>query len=193
MFTALAASAFIVRVRMSARSECAARMAQARAAALEAEHASAALEAELGTLPGVLDESNHAAVERASIDPMFELRTASGPVPVELISEREARRRAEAELSVSERADLEAFRARARGGETEIALEIWNALPATSPARYLLAGERSALAEDWLATQLARMDRELARRDCGAVEERLARLVRLLPDRPLPHKMGDCP
>jgi hypothetical protein len=190
MFTALAASAFVVRVRMGARSECAARLAEARRTAAAAAQAAAA---EAGAreliVPGLPAVVGSVSIVEAG---HTQAGASTSAVPIELISEREARLRAEAALGEGERAAVEAFRVHVRAGRSEDALATWNALPQASAARYILSNERHALADDWLATQLTRLERELGRRDCGAVEERLARLHRLLPERPLPDRMGDC-
>jgi hypothetical protein len=114
-----------------------------------------------------------------------------GPVPVELLSRSEAVARAEHALTEEERENVVRFRAAVRRGDTEVALLIYNDFGAASPARYVLENERGVVADDWLAIQMARLERELASRDCGAVNERIERISRLVPDRHLPSRM-DC-
>src|SRR5436190_34082 len=97
--------------------------------------------------------------------------------------------------------EAEVPRTRSTGGAIVVAVaffSLFTALGASafvirvraSAARYVLEVERTAVADDWLATQLARLDRELAARDCGAVNERIERISRLVPDRHLPSRMA---
>jgi hypothetical protein len=161
LFTALGASAFVIRVRSLATRGC----PQAMAAPAPI------LAIEPVAVPAVLTSSN-------------------APVAVELLSREEAISRAERQLTDEERENVARFRNAARRGDAEVALLIYNDFGSASPARYVLESERNQLADDWLATQLARLDRELDARDCGAVNERIERISRLVPDRHLPSRMA---
>jgi hypothetical protein len=158
LFTALGASAFVIRVRAMATRGY--------------------LHPQVQTMPPILLSS----AEMVGMD---------GPVPVDLLSRSEAIARAEHALTEDERESVARFRAATRRGDTEVALLIYNDFSAASPARYVLESERTVVAEDWLTVQLARLERELAVRDCGAVNERIERISRLVPDRHLPSRM-DC-
>jgi hypothetical protein len=168
LFSALAASAFVVRVRTLQTRNLAMRASQ--------------LQAEADALAAVREHREMSVVW---------LSEADGPVRIEVTTRAEVRSRLEAELSPGERETVGRYRALAVSGDTEVALELWNGLPGGT-ARYLLADERANLADEWLAQQLSRLDGELGRGDCGAVAERLARMRRLVPDRALPWHMADC-
>jgi hypothetical protein len=158
LFTALGASAFVIRVRAMATRGY--------------------MHPSVQSLPPILMTQAPAILE-------------DGPVPVELLSRSEAVARAEHALTDEERENVARFRAAVRRGDTEVALLVYNEFGAASPARYVLENERAVVADDWLAVQLARLERELATRDCGAVNERIERISRLVPDRHLPSRM-DC-
>jgi hypothetical protein len=156
LFTALGASAFVIRVR-----------AMATQGYLHAQT--------IVTAPPIL-------ATQVLVD---------GPVPVELLSRSEAAARAERALGEEERENVVRFRSAVHHGDIEVALLIFNDFAPASPARYVLEAERNVVADDWLATQMSRLERELASRDCGAVNERIERISRLVPDRHLPSRM-DC-
>jgi hypothetical protein len=157
LFSALGASAFVIRVR-SMQSPSAARDVEPSA---------------------------------GPIAPVVALAPAGGDiVPVTLMSPEETKAATERALDEASRAAVAEFRQLA-AKDGELALERFGAL---SPAvQQVLAKERRALADDWAATQLSRLARELERHDCGAVDERLARMHRLLPDRPVPRGLEGCP
>lgn len=161
MFTAVGASAFVVRVRMRQGPGCPASYSVPPATPAAAPEAAPApgevLPVALVTLP------------------------AEGAELPDLSS-----------LSDPERARVEAYYAAVGRGDPELALEIYSALPSGGDAQRLLRGPRGELARSYLETQLFRLDRELERRDCEAVQERLNRLGRLLPERDLPVAMDAC-
>jgi hypothetical protein len=165
LFTALGASAFVIRVRSMAARGC----PSERPRAVE-------------LVPRVVDIMPMPAPAPRLV--------ADGPVPVELLSREEAIARAERQLMTREREQVARFRSAAQRGDAEVALLIYNDFHASSPARYVLEQERGRIADEWLATQTARMHRELSARDCGAVNERIERISRLLPDRHLPSRMA---
>jgi hypothetical protein len=176
LFAALGTCAFALRVRMLAHQRAALSdpVAPVDVDAVDAEVAP----------PANLDAVAAAAPVAADV--------AGEIVPVSLITPDEARALAEQALDERERAQVERFRVTA-ATDPEGALAQWDGLAAGGNARRVLRDEREALADDWLATQLSRLERELDRRDCGAVNERLARMQRILPDRRLPHAMDGCP
>ena len=160
LFTALGASAFVIRVRSMAARGC------------PSERAVRVVE----TAPPVVVSMRNQA--------------SDAPVPVELLSRDEAIARAARQLTTRERENVARFRAAAQRGDAEVALLIYNDFHASSAARYVLERERGLVADEWLATQTSRMHRELSARDCGAVHERIERISRLLPDRHLPSRMA---
>jgi hypothetical protein len=80
----------------------------------------------------------------------------------------------------------------ARRGDTEAALEWYTYLPAHSPAAQELAPIRNDLASRFRDDQLARVEIDVRRGDCEAVNDRLARLRHLLPEADLPLTMDRC-
>ena len=178
LFTALGASAFVIRVRALAAHGCPA-VQRMR------------LESSVPP-PVVMSMRSRVAAEPvvAGGDDYAQQVDTGGPVAVELLSREEAVARAERQLGASDRENVARFRAAERRGDTEVALLIYNDFGVTSPARYVLERERTHVADEWLAVQLARLDRELGARDCGAVNERIERISRLVPDRHLPSRMA---
>ncbi len=179
LFTALGASAFVIRVRALATRGYAQAVPLAPAPILQSS------EGGLG-----LTSDQDAVEPRGRLVAGAVERSANAPVPVELLSRDEAVARAERQLTTQERENVARFRSAARRGDAEVALLIYNDFGSASPARYVLESERTAVADDWLGTQLARLDRELSARDCGAVNERIERISRLVPDRHLPSRMA---
>jgi hypothetical protein len=177
LFTALGASAFVIRVRSLATHQIPPSRARFSIGDPAPEIA-AARELRL-----ISDEPLVAEVYPQRV-------SASGPVDVELLSRDEAIARAERQLTQAERQNVARFRQAARRADAEVALMIYNDFGVASPARYVLESERKTLADDWMATQVPRMDRELAAHDCSAVTERIERITRLLPDRHLPSRMA---
>jgi hypothetical protein len=163
LFAALGTAAFALRVRSLAHSRC-----------------------------NVLPVAALAAPDALPDDAAPVVAGAGGIVPVELITHSEVRSLTERHLTSLEREHVDGFRQLA-GVDAEAALEVYLALPRGGAARRVLAPEHHALAEDWMATQLPRLARELERHDCGAVNERLTRMQRLLPERALPRAMDGCP
>jgi hypothetical protein len=200
LFTALGASAFVIRVRALATRGYVVHpqlveIAEPAAPVLMDENPQ---DMQLGcvrTTVGGDTQAMPCPAARPQVDQGYAQRSANvragGPVAVELLTREEAVGRAERQLSASERENVARFRAALHRGDAEVALLIYNDFGSTSPARYVLESERTVLADDWLATQMARLERELAARDCGAVNERIERISRLVPDRHLPSRM-DC-
>jgi hypothetical protein len=190
LFTALGASAFVIRVRSLASHGCPAAAQRLRMEAAR-EVMPAQLPGRAGFARGAYVPEPEYQQTGVATQGMYAQRlNTGGPVAVELLSREEAVARAERQLDQGDRENVVRFRAAERRGDAEVALLIYNDFGVTSPARYVLERERTQVADEWLAVQLARLDRELGARDCGAVNERIERISRLVPDRHLPSRMA---
>jgi hypothetical protein len=142
MFTAVGASAFVVRVRMQ-----------------EAAKAASAASP-------VPPESVPVSLVRAPVD--------VGP------------------LSDVDQNRVEAFEQARTAGDLARALALYNKFPPDSKAVKAVAVQRDEIATQYLKDELDLLMDEVDRRDCAAVDLRLAQLGQLLPEKQLPKTMDGC-
>lgn len=172
MFTAVAASAFVVRVRMQRERGAAYRLP---AAAVEA--------VPFDPLPVMLVSADEAGAPAPRADDESPAVAAF---------------RAARETGDHEGA-LEAYVILLRIGGPELSEGPSSSTRFAGRGRPLstgvpadIAAEREAIARVYLSKQLAKVADDLERGDCDTVNERLHRLNRLLPDKQLPSRMAGC-
>jgi hypothetical protein len=112
--------------------------------------------------------------------------------PVTLVDTTPSSPSIRAPVTELEREAVRRFHEALAAEDDEAALEAYALLPRASAVRETLTEQRDAVLAGWLDRQLTRLADDLEGRDCDAVDERLRRLGRLVPDKQLPDAMAEC-